>query len=131
MKWKRASILILVVFGGIVAVGSLRGFDDHVPRVIPPALAAETDAGPVRFTCASPFGSASVTPSDAAADNEFPLEREPCEKPRNERRLLAAVDVLVVVIGLLVLTLIRDRSADASVHEEPLTERETGAPPLT
>jgi hypothetical protein len=100
-------MVTLFVFGAVVLAWSLSAFDDHVPLVIPPESAGEADAESVRFRCGAPSGSPSVTPSDAAVEREFALERAPCERTRDERRLVAALDLTVVVVGLLALAFVR------------------------
>lgn len=108
---------ILVLLGTIVVLWSLSDFDDHVPLVIPAESLDQAESRSVRFVCGAPFGSPSVTPSDAAADREFELERSPCERTRNEHRQLAAMNLAVVFLGLLILGFVRGQ-------KEPPRERD-------
>lgn len=103
----------LILFGLSIVVWGASSFTDDVPLVV----GEEEPDRSVSFGCPAVFGQdsepeASDDAIEALEDNE--LTRSPCAPFRQQRRVLAVVDLALVAAGLGALRWLRARPAQAT-----------------
>ena len=102
-KWARIGIVVMAVFlVGIVGWAST-SWSDTQPLVTSAAVGPKY----VTYRCGAIFGSGTADRTSTPAP-AYPLSRRPC-RDRSQRQVLAYVDIVVGVGGLVGLVLLRRR----------------------
>jgi hypothetical protein len=99
-RWRRNSILGLIVILGAVVVWGTQSWDDHQHLKTP----IDVEPASVTYRCPAPFAGAG--PGHRTGERPaYPLTREPCGT-HHERQLVAMFDLVVggaALVGLLLM----------------------------
>lgn len=124
MNWRKWLLLGLIVWIGLVTWWALTPISDTVPTG-PASTKPGAPLTAVTIQCSAPLtGSNAPTNPLPALKSPRAFQRTPCETPRENDRLIYAIDLVLVIVVLVVLIKTWKPSS-----EEPEPELEDAAAP--